>query len=205
MYLPKDIDIEPTTVLAGCIFVYENFWENSNNTIDEIETVLNDKNGFFQWNRAAVLTEESHQYNKHRTNSDFNLSYYAPFNETFRQLQNELFIKTFSVVMSFCRKMGIRESLHFDESFNVLKYQTGQEYKAHYDGGTATKRAISLILYLNDDYEGGHLEFTHQNLTIKPKPGMLVVFPSNYPYAHIAHPVTNGTKYAVVNWVHDQP
>ena len=81
----------------------------------------------------------------------------------------------------------------------------GQEYKAHADGGTATKRSISPILYLNDDYEGGELEFVNFGLKLKPKPGMLVLFPSNYPYRHIAHPVTDGTKYAIVTWLHDQP
>jgi hypothetical protein len=205
MYLPKDIEIEPTNVFAGCIFVYENFWENSSITIDELESVINDGTGFFEWNRATVFQENNHKYSKHRTNSNFNISSYAPLNETLRQIHNKLFTKTFAAVMSFTRKVGIGEPIYFDESFSVLKYQTGQEYKGHYDGGTATKRAVSLILYLNDDYEGGHLEFVHHNLTIKPKPGMLILFPSNYPYAHIAHPVTDGTKYSVVTWLHDQP
>jgi predicted 2-oxoglutarate/Fe(II)-dependent dioxygenase YbiX len=202
MYLPKDIEIEPTNVFAGCILVYENFWENPNDTIDEIESALNNENGFFQWNRAKDFYQKS---NSSRTNSDFDIFSASRFNETLREINNRLFTKTFAAVMTYTRKMGIREPIFFDETFNILKYQTGQEYKAHYDGGTATKRAVSLILYLNDNYEGGHLEFVHQNVTIKPKPGMLVVFPSNYPYAHIAHPVTDGTKYAVVTWLHDQP
>jgi predicted 2-oxoglutarate/Fe(II)-dependent dioxygenase YbiX len=33
---------------------------------------------------------------------------------------------------------------------------------------------------------------------------MLILFPSNYAYSHIAHPVTSGTKYAMVTWIRDR-
>jgi hypothetical protein len=33
---------------------------------------------------------------------------------------------------------------------------------------------------------------------------MLILFPSNYAYSHIAHPITNGTKYAMVTWIKDR-
>jgi predicted 2-oxoglutarate/Fe(II)-dependent dioxygenase YbiX len=87
----------------------------------------------------------------------------------------------------------------------MLKYSTGQEYHAHYDGGTGSGRSLSAIVYLNDDYEGGHVEFVNYGVKIKPKPGMLLLFPSSYAYRHIAHPVTSGTKYAIVTWLHDRP
>jgi predicted 2-oxoglutarate/Fe(II)-dependent dioxygenase YbiX len=60
-------------------------------------------------------------------------------------------------------------------------------------------------VYLNDDYEGGEVEFVNFGIKIKPQPGMLLLFPSTYPYAHIAHPVTSGVKYAIVTWIHDRP
>ena len=43
------------------------------------------------------------------------------------------------------------------------------------------------------------------SIKIKPSPGMLAIFPANYAYSHIAHPVKTGTKYAIVTWLHDQP
>ena len=43
-----------------------------------------------------------------------------------------------------------------------------------------------------------------QNFRTNYQTGMLLLFPSNYPYAHIAHHVTSGTKYAIVTWLHDR-
>ena len=63
-----------------------------------------------------------------------------------------------------------------------------------------SERDLSLILFLNDDYEGGDLVFLDQNIKIKPEPGLLVTFPSTYNYPHKVEPVTKGTRYAMVWW-----
>ena len=45
---------------------------------------------------------------------------------------------------------------------------------------------------------------TNFDIKIKPQPGMLILFPSNFAYTHIAHPVTSGSKYALVTWIKDR-
>ena len=62
----------------------------------------------------------------------------------------------------------------------------------------------SFNVYVNDNFDGGVLEFKNKDYSVKPEPGMLILFPSNYAYTHIAHPVETGTKYAVVTWLHDR-
>ena len=61
-------------------------------------------------------------------------------------------------------------------------------------------RDISLLLYLNDNYEGGKLKFTRLNYTYKPKAGDLVFFPSNHIFTHESTPLTVGVKWAIVSW-----
>lgn len=43
---------------------------------------------------------------------------------------------------------------------------------------------FSFSLYLNDDFEGGELEFQNFPIKIKPKAGMLVGIPSGKKYTH---------------------
>lgn len=57
-------------------------------------------------------------------------------------------------------------------------------------------RGITSLLYLNDDYEGGEIEFPNQNLTLKPKAGMLVVFPSNRNFPHRVLPIISGKRHS---------
>lgn len=66
------------------------------------------------------------------------------------------------------------------------------------------KPYITCTMYLNDDYEGGELEFkilqedgSADRVTFKPKAGDIVVFPSDEPYYHSVNLTTNGKKYFV--------
>lgn len=86
------------------------------------------------------------------------------------------------------------------ESCSMLRYGPGQEYRVHADHAPALPRVVSGIIYLNEDFEGGELEFPLLNYTYKPKAGDLVLFPSNYIYAHAAKPVTSGVRYCVVTF-----
>lgn len=59
---------------------------------------------------------------------------------------------------------------------------------------------VSIIVYLNNDYEGGILYFPDQNIEIKPEPGMMVVFPGNLHFLHGVTKILNNTRYTVSLW-----
>jgi len=99
----------------------------------------------------------------------------------------------------------------FLESWDLVYWPTGIKMEPHADNikpdktpNSCPQRDYSSICYLNDDYEGGEIEFPNFGVKIKPEPGMLILFPSNFAYAHRAHPVTKGTKYAMVTWIRDR-
>jgi len=88
--------------------------------------------------------------------------------------------------------------LKYWEAMNFVKYNPGQHFMEHSDHGFSYNCTVSLVGYVNDDYEGGELFFRLQNLKIKALAGDLYVFPSNFMYPHQAMPVTTGTKYSIV-------
>jgi len=100
------------------------------------------------------------------------------------------------------------------EPVQFLGYPVGGHYKGHNDGeafNTETsewerimERDVSFLFYLNDQYGGGELEFGDLGLTIKPKKGMMIAFPSYHDFAHKVHPVTWGHRYSLVSWVATQ-
>ena len=100
------------------------------------------------------------------------------------------------------------------EPVQFLGYPVGGHYKAHNDGESFNyetrkwerlmERDVSFLFYLNDQYGGGELEFYDLGLTIKPKKGMMIVFPSYKEFAHKVHPVTWGHRYSLVSWVGTQ-
>ena len=100
------------------------------------------------------------------------------------------------------------------EPVQFLGYPVGGHYKGHNDGESFNyetgqwerlmDRDVSFLFYLNDQYGGGELEFYDLGLTIKPKKGMMIAFPSYKDFAHKVHPVTWGHRYTLVSWVETQ-
>jgi hypothetical protein len=87
----------------------------------------------------------------------------------------------------------------FYEAFNFVKYEgAGTHFKVHADHGPAYVTTISIVAYINDNYEGGELYFPRFDLTIKPKVGDVVLFPSTYVYEHASNDMVSGTKYSIV-------
>jgi len=102
-----------------------------------------------------------------------------------------------AAVEDYCKAHHIME-LKYWEAFNFIKYGPGQHFQEHHDHGFSYNCTVSLVAYVNDDYEGGELFFRLQNLKVKPEAGDLFIFPSNFMYPHQAMPVTSGTKYSIV-------
>lgn len=89
-------------------------------------------------------------------------------------------------------------NIKYKEAFNFVKYMPGEYFKIHADHGPFYTCTVSAIVYLNDDYVGGEIEFPRHGLVVKPKAGDIMLFPSNYVYEHASLNIDSGIKYAVV-------
>lgn len=59
---------------------------------------------------------------------------------------------------------------------------------------------LSILVYLNDNYEDGYLYFPQHDYYFKPKPGSLVTFPGSLYYVHGVTPITSGIRYTISQW-----
>jgi len=88
---------------------------------------------------------------------------------------------------------------------DLLRYEIGGKYEVHTDYHTSSSRELSVILNLNDDYEGGDLVFYDQKENevkrLKLGKGSIIFFPSNFMYPHMIEPITKGTRYSIVAWL----
>jgi hypothetical protein len=196
-------EVQPDTIAGGCISIYKNVWPDPDLTINMLEESCSDPESGVFWQRAETIGDGINQ--NARTNFNLNATYLAQStnNPIVANIHNQFYTLLLATTIPYAKHFGINDSF-YHEHYNVLRYRSGQEYKSHYDGGSDTGRCVSAICYLNDNFSGGEVEFTNFNIKIKPEPGMLILFPSNYAYSHIAHPVTSGTKYAVVTWIKDR-
>lgn len=86
------------------------------------------------------------------------------------------------------------------KQWQITRYEQNNMFKNHYDDSPLFPRTISVSFLLNDNFLGGELVFPEFDLTVIPKAGELIIFPSNFPYLHRVNPVTYGIRYSAVRW-----
>lgn len=101
------------------------------------------------------------------------------------------------------------------ESLQVLRYKPGGYYKPHQDtfsDSEPNKRMYTVILALNDGYDGGETEFPNLKKAFKLNAGDALLFHTldNYERMtsmalHGGKPVKSGEKWICNLWVHKHP
>lgn len=182
------------------ISIYRNAIQNSKDIIEATEYGLGSN-----WKEATVMNADgSITQSSVRTNELMFLPHINEINENetdASMLISFEFHKAFKpCIADFCAKFMIDVDVNVSTAYQILRYGESEHYVAHLDDGKQSKRRVSAIGYLNDDYEGGELWFPNLNFNYYPTAGDIVVFPSGAPYTHEAKPVKQGIKYSVVNW-----
>lgn len=183
--------------------VYHNVFskEDVSSIIDSLESSLNGQTKF-HW-REAMVTNSDQPIKKARDCVDFKMNFKSlgPVDESNKKLHDAyqvVFDNLKKCVDDYSRYWGI--NVNYYEIFNFVKYEgEGKHFRIHADDGPHYKCAVSAVVYLNDDYEGGEIYFPRlDDTTIKPGFGDIAIFPSNYAYEHASLPIKSGTKYCVV-------
>lgn len=106
------------------------------------------------------------------------------------------------------------------EQLQVVNYPVGGFFSPHYDvcegnesfcermNGQHGPRLITVLMYLNDDFEGGETVFPRINKTVKPQKGKAVIFKNIdnngviiKQALHGGEPIKSGEKWIANKWI----
>ncbi|QNQ07850.1 2OG-Fe(II) oxygenase [Sphingomonas alpina] len=100
------------------------------------------------------------------------------------------------------------------EPLTVLRYRPGQQYRPHLDTiqGAQNQRIKTVLVYLNEGFDGGETVFPGVNLTVTPRGGDAILFDTVLttgapdPAArHAGLPVRQGAKWLATRWIRAEP
>jgi hypothetical protein len=109
------------------------------------------------------------------------------------------------------------------EPTNVLHYLPGEEYRPHHDFitrspqnepelRTSGQRAVTALVYLNEDYEGGETDFPELAWKYRGRKGDALLFwnltPQGEPEPRTLHaglPPSSGEKWLYSKWIRQKP
>lgn len=97
-------------------------------------------------------------------------------------------------------RMGVFHLVGLNERLRFYRYSPGQRFAEHMDHWhrPAPNRITlhTVLVYFNDDFEGGETRFTEPiEQTIEPEPGLVAIF--QHKVRHEGCPVHSGVKYAM--------
>jgi hypothetical protein len=219
-------------ILEEKIYYYEDGVKDFDllmNTIDELDKLEEDSESstWFDW---TASNDKDFIYGSTKT---FDIAQINNLEEPYKSkmafVYKTIMDSFYDVSKDYATALGDNDEPRLFPTFNIKKYAVGTSMGAHFDqlDGDQTLR-YSLVMYLNDDFEGGEISFTMSDyqgvlnkttphpdynhpenaelmdFSIKPKAGSIIIFPSSAPYHHTAHLVKTGFKYMVPgHWIHN--
>lgn len=114
------------------------------------------------------------------------------------------------IVQTVSKHFRLENELYSD-SFSIVRWRFGDAQAPHADSenpdGTSHPypwRAYGSIIYLNEDYTGGELEFPDLKLKPATPAKTLAFFPGTKEYMHAVSSITSGTRYTLATFLtHD--
>ena len=110
-------------------------------------------------------------------------------------------------------KFCVDDYIHFHDNiksteytdFRINRYGEGGFMKSHIDnihhshGQTFGYPQATVLLFLNENFEGGEFLVSEEQPTIKT--GEALIFPSNFMFPHEVKKITKGTRWSIVSWL----
>ena len=168
----------------------QEYWEIENFlTNEECQILLNNYNHSLKLEKAKVTIGFENSISKLRKSSVAFIDNIEIIDNKLKKiLKNIIHIKGFEAI-------GIGP-------YQFTKYEIGDYFDWHTDSSEQYReRFFSIVIQLNDDYDGGCLELKTNNniINLKKSIGKLFIFYSNV--KHRVTKVNNGIRYTLVNWV----
>jgi hypothetical protein len=121
---------------------------------------------------------------------------------------NEFYKKILSLVPHYFREYDVLNQTKSNLYDIKMKkaYPGGGFHKWHYDNSNflASHRFLVLLIYLNDNFDGGETEFLYLGQRINPKKGTMILWPAGFTHTHRGNPPLGNSKYTIGSWVQYQ-
>lgn len=83
------------------------------------------------------------------------------------------------------------------ELYRIKRLPQHRSIDVHYDSVMDFSLKSGVVLYLNDDFEGGEIFYPEFNFSYKPKANSLIIHPAGQLYRHGVNEVIGNTRYSL--------
>ncbi len=192
MEIKKELEIKLKEIQTSNIYIIDNAFDNElcDKLIDYIDSSNTTRLSFSNKNNVECFSVNNIEQNN------------------INKFVIEKIRKIFEFVTSHNKRINVTAQTLFE-----LRKVYG-ETRLHQDGvfdmpvsinDSPTKiksvRSLTIVITLNDDFDGGVYHFPNQNVSIKPKKGTAILFPPYYTHPHEVSQIEPGKyRYICSSW-----
>lgn len=116
-------------------------------------------------------------------------------------------------IVEYCKIFPVAlESIWWRTRGHVATYRNGQNIGPHSDTAIPhvfgekpvnqfpLHNTVTATLGFNEEFSGGDVYFRAWDITVPPKTGRVIMYPSNFMGTHEVAPVTDGERYVYLSW-----
>ena len=99
----------------------------------------------------------------------------------------------------------------YSDTLQIIRWFPGMEQPPHADDMSNTEvegfdhRVFGSIIYLNDNYNGGHTYYPNHNFDITPKTGRLAIHPGDPEHLHGVTKIEDNVRYTIASfWTYEK-
>lgn len=159
-----------------------------------------------EFSQENFLRDAHHNSNKTRFLGEFFLTdevINKKNSYTRKKIQNEINNNIQLAIFDYMKQIQV-SALPIQEHTGIQfrKMLEGDHYLQHDDDSVGVgHNKITISIFLNDNYQGGYLNFFDDTYTIKHKKGDIVMFPSSFLFPHSVSKLEKGVRYQLITWL----
>lgn len=191
-----------TNLIKHTKYIYEYQNAIDDNTVETIDFVLGKE--------VANLKPDVAYMDYTRNNNGWTLSMFQEKNKNIFDINQALENIGYKFLTQYYRDCPLVREYHKPHgtigSFMTYRvYNEKDQYNWHTDASHEYKFLVALIIYLNDDFDGGDLLFLNDKIKVSPEKGSILMFPCGPYFVHKSTPIRSGRKSIIWDCYIDVP
>lgn len=209
------LNVDPNSSLtkfSDKILYYKNALPDIYNLVKDLDTYQEQYNKssswIGSWEEWTSNNDPEDIYGEQRTGyfngpsgaSDNILHEYSEYDSKSRAIAVSVKEALDSLVLDYAKNTDTVNHGYLPNTFFIRKYRPEKGMGEHFDKypGDENETTLSAVIYVNDDYNDGEIEFPEYELSIKPEAGSILFFPAGPDYLHVARPAGLGARRFII-------
>jgi hypothetical protein len=137
--------------------------------------------------KEELLKKSPERYNRY-------LQYVKDWDKTTLMITDHKIVEE---IKTRCQEVIGNDLLITEDIYRIKRLTDKRSISTHFDDSQNFSLALGIVIYLNDNFDGGEIYYPNQDFFYKPKERSMIIHPATEEYTHGVKEVVGNTRYCL--------